>query len=106
MTQTFTADQAYDRYLQSVHASVSAQTATAYRQAWSLFSHYLADAGVKTAAVSVEAILDEHILGYFDFLQHERSVETEHLYSRHPIHRIGGGGVPFAASETVTPLTS
>ena len=32
--------------------------------------------------------------------------ETEHLYSRHPIHRIGGGGVPFAASETVTPLTS
>ena len=32
--------------------------------------------------------------------------ETEHLWVRQPIHGIGGGPVPFAASETVTPLTS
>lgn len=61
----------------------SDQTALVYRQALQLFSSFIHTGyGIISEQDSPTILKTEHLISYLEFLQQNKSIETEHLYSR------------------------
>ncbi len=74
---------ATDQFTSHVGRAHSPQLATSYNQALALFHQYLREAHLaRPERDPVSTLRAEWFHGYLSFLQANRSVETEHLYSR------------------------
>ncbi|GAB4468566.1 MAG: hypothetical protein Kow00124_02800 [Anaerolineae bacterium] len=74
---------AADRFISHTGQIHSPQLATSYSQALALFHQYLHNAHLaRPERDPVSTLTAEWFHGYLSFLQANRSVETEHLYSR------------------------
>lgn len=75
--------EAIDAYLRQVDGSSSPHMSAAYQQALKLFTDVLAKQHhIKPTATPITALGVGWARSYLEYLQAERAVETEHLYSR------------------------
>ncbi|NDJ51951.1 MAG: hypothetical protein GYB68_02565, partial [Chloroflexi bacterium] len=73
---------AIDQYLHRVRSKHSTGMFAAYSQALELFQTRLAAGGVKTHLTASADLHNQWAETYLAYLQENRSIETEHLYSR------------------------
>jgi len=83
MADTLSLSEAAGRFLRHISVEYTQQTVTAYRQSLNLLIAVIQN-NQQTAAsgTALSSLTPQHLKQYADFLRAERSIETEHLYTR------------------------